>query len=425
MSRHSPLTLHAEASAESVAMMRVGIFLLCAAEAALLSRQVVALPPDTLALFGFLEWLPAQLASWVHTANGQYAALAFAFVTAVAAAFGVAPRVTMPLATVGFVFTQAIPRALQGSSNHAQLPVMMAAMLLSLGPSTDALVWWPQRARRPHPTPTDYQSTLLLLALVVCTSYTFIAAHRFAYGGWTLFASESMQQWLLVWNLGEHNPESTLGMQVARTPWLAAMIKWSFPVLSSVELLAPLSLISRRFRLVFLPTMLAMHTGIYLLLNVSFSQLACLYVLFIDSTYWSPRRAAVNAEGQTKPLLVLFDGVCGLCNRFVDYLVSRDHTHALRFASLQGTTATTISALPDIDSVVVANGNALYTRSDAAIAAVSRLGGLWSFAAVCGLVPRPLRDAIYGVVARNRYAWFGKRSACRLPTAAEQEWFLP
>jgi predicted DCC family thiol-disulfide oxidoreductase YuxK len=234
-----------------------------------------------------------------------------------------------------------------------------------------------------------------------------------------------MSQWLVLWNLGEPNPESTLGMRVVRTPWIAAAAKWSFPVLTTVELLAPLSLVSRRFRYVFLPTMLAMHTAIYVLLNVSFSQLACLYVLFIDSAHWSPRRPAVDAQGHPRPLLVFFDGVCGLCNRFVDFLVARDRNNVLRFASLQGQTAATIRNMPNVDSVIVADGDALRVRSDGALAALSRLGGLWSFVAVFGLIPAPIRDVVYAFIARNRYRWFGKYYACRLPTAAEQHWFLP
>jgi predicted DCC family thiol-disulfide oxidoreductase YuxK len=419
------LPLHANASAQSVAMLRVGVFLLCAAEAVLLGQQVVTLPPDTLALFGFLSYLPSAFIGWVHTASGQYSCLTVAGVSAVAAAFGILPRVTMPVATLAFIFTQALPRALMGSSNHAQLPVMMAALLLSIGPSTDALVLWPRRTPSTHDQPTDYQSTLLFLSLILCTSYTFIAAHRLAYGGWALFSSDSMSQWMVVWNMGEPSPESTLGMQVVRQPWLARAAKLSFPLLTTVELLAPLCLISRRFRLMFVPTMLAMHTGIYLLMNVSFSQLACLYVLLIDSAYWSPRKPAVDAHGNPQPLLVLFDGVCGLCNRFVDFLVARDRTNALRFASLQGATASSIPNLPNVDSVIVADGDALRIRSDGAIAALSRLGGLWSFVAVFGLVPRPIRDAVYAFIARNRYGWFGKYDACRLPTAAEQRWFLP
>lgn len=425
MSRDSTPILHADASAHSVAMFRVGIFLLCAAEALFLSRQVVALPPDTLSLFGFLEYLPSALINWVHTADGQYAGLAMAFVAAVAAALGIAPRLTMPLATVGFIFTQALPRALMGSSNHSQLPVMMAAILLSVGPSADALVLWSPRARSVPQRPPDYQSTLLLIALVVCTSYTFIAAHRLAYGGWALFSSESMSQWMVLWNIGERHPEGTLGMQVVRSPWLAKAAQLSFPVLTLVELLAPFILVSRRFRYVFVSTMLAMHTSIYLLMNVSFSQLACLYVLFVDSGLWSPRRPATDALGHPQPLLVLFDGVCGLCNRFVNFLVARDRENALRFSSLQGVTAAALTNLPRVDSVIVADGDIRHVRSDGAISAVSRLGGLWSFVAVLGLVPRPIRDAVYAAIAGNRYRWFGKHEACRLPTPAERHWFLP
>lgn len=425
MSHRNRLSLHADASAESVAMIRVGVFLLCALEGLILMRQVMPIPLDALTPFGFLTMLPPGVLAWMTSANGQYLLLSLGVGSALAAVVGVAPRFSMPVATVCFVVTQALPRALQAVVNHAQVPVMLAAMLLSLGPSTDALVLWPKRPRDTRRDPGAYQATLVLIVAMICVGYTFIASHRLAYGGWALFSSDSLSQWLVQRNLSATNPEASLGLAIVRTPWLATAAQVSFPLLTSLELLAPLCLFSRRFRWVFVPGMLAAHAGIYLLMHISFSQLACLYVLFIDSASWSPRHPAVDAQGKPQPLLVFFDGVCGLCNRFVDFLVARDRNHALRFASLQGQTAATISNMPAVDSVIVADGDALRIRSDGAIAALSRLGGLWSFVAVFGLIPATVRDVVYAFIARNRYRWFGKYDACRLPTAAEQHWFLP
>jgi predicted DCC family thiol-disulfide oxidoreductase YuxK len=127
----------------------------------------------------------------------------------------------------------------------------------------------------------------------------------------------------------------------------------------------------------------------------------------------------------TSTILVFFDGACGLCNGFVDFLVSRDKEGALRFASLQGQTAASYTNLPAVDSVIVDDGTRLLVRSDAAIAAIAQLGGAWSAVRVLKIVPRALRDAVYDFIARNRHRWSGRRSSCRVPSEHERSWFLP
>lgn len=124
--------------------------------------------------------------------------------------------------------------------------------------------------------------------------------------------------------------------------------------------------------------------------------------------------------------VVFFDGVCGLCNGFVDFLVRHDRAHRLRFAPLQGQTAATFEHLPTgLDSVVVVDGARVLVKSDAAISVLARLGGAWRLATVLHIVPRALRDAVYALIARNRYRWFGQREVCRIPSESEARWFLP
>lgn len=126
--------------------------------------------------------------------------------------------------------------------------------------------------------------------------------------------------------------------------------------------------------------------------------------------------------------IVFFDGVCGLCNGFVDRLMRWDTRRVLRFATLQGSTAAT--QLPqahtqELSTIVYVDGEGLYTRSDAALRIVLRLGGAWKLAGVFFLIPRFVRDALYNWVARNRYQLFGKHDSCRLPTPEERGVFLP
>ena len=124
--------------------------------------------------------------------------------------------------------------------------------------------------------------------------------------------------------------------------------------------------------------------------------------------------------------VVFFDGVCGLCNGFVDFLVQHDHARVLRYAPLQGTTAAQFDRLPrTLDSVVVVDGDRVLVKSDAALTVLSRLGGVWRLCAAARVIPRVVRDAVYDTIARNRYAWFGRRAACRVPEPHEARFFLP
>jgi len=126
--------------------------------------------------------------------------------------------------------------------------------------------------------------------------------------------------------------------------------------------------------------------------------------------------------------VLYFDGVCHLCNRFVDWLVRRDRAGNLRYAPLQGSTAARRLAatyVAGLTTVVLERNGRLSERSTAAIEAVATLGGPWRGILLLKAVPRPLRDAVYDRVARHRYRWFGRRDACRLPTEQERHLFLP
>ena len=128
-----------------------------------------------------------------------------------------------------------------------------------------------------------------------------------------------------------------------------------------------------------------------------------------------------------RPLL-FFDGVCGLCNGFVDWVIARDPDAHFRFSPLQGATAA--EQLPEtdrtnLDSVVLVIDGSLFRASDAVIEILSRLGRSWRvLATLLRLVPRPLRDASYRLIAKSRYRIFGRKEMCRIPDAAERARFL-
>lgn len=126
--------------------------------------------------------------------------------------------------------------------------------------------------------------------------------------------------------------------------------------------------------------------------------------------------------------IVFFDGVCGLCNRFVDRLLRVDRKGILLHAPLQGTTARELlpTGMADaMKSVVYLRNGVVLQRSDAALRILIDLGGWRSLYRVLFIVPRSVRDAVYDWIARNRYRWFGERETCRLPAPGERERFLP
>jgi predicted DCC family thiol-disulfide oxidoreductase YuxK len=136
----------------------------------------------------------------------------------------------------------------------------------------------------------------------------------------------------------------------------------------------------------------------------------------------------------TKPI-VLYDGVCALCNRLVLFLLKRDKHDRLKFASLQSDFAAKVLGRHGIDSGdldtvhVVENfkqaDEKVLNRSDAILRAGYELGGIWTVAATIGkILPRTLRDLAYRFVARNRYRLFGKYETCMLPEPRHRGKFL-
>jgi predicted DCC family thiol-disulfide oxidoreductase YuxK len=137
---------------------------------------------------------------------------------------------------------------------------------------------------------------------------------------------------------------------------------------------------------------------------------------------------AANLSGLAKPLIV-FDGVCHLCTGFTQFVIRHDGDGQFLFLpaqSVRGETLYRRLGLKTVDwesNILVANGTA-YTEFDAFIEIARRFGGLWRATALLYLIPRPLRNWFYSRIARNRYAWFGKRDTCYLPTPELAERFL-
>jgi predicted DCC family thiol-disulfide oxidoreductase YuxK len=125
--------------------------------------------------------------------------------------------------------------------------------------------------------------------------------------------------------------------------------------------------------------------------------------------------------------VLLFDGVCTLCNGFVQFVIQRDPAGRFQFATLQSDAARRLlqaAPQPLPDTLVLVENGRVFLRSTAALRVARGLKFPWPLAFVLVVVPRPLRDWVYDVVARNRYRWFGRRDVCMVPTPELRARFL-
>ncbi len=118
--------------------------------------------------------------------------------------------------------------------------------------------------------------------------------------------------------------------------------------------------------------------------------------------------------------ILLFDGVCNLCNGAVQFILKRDREGVFRFASLQSPTGQALlqhAGMPvdRISTLVLVENHKVWVRSDAALRLARHLSGAWPLLYGFIVIPRPLRDVVYDWVARNRYRWFGKQESCMMP----------
>ena len=128
--------------------------------------------------------------------------------------------------------------------------------------------------------------------------------------------------------------------------------------------------------------------------------------------------------------VILFDGVCNLCDASVRFVIDRDPEARFRFAPLESPAAAallarhgrTLPAAPQ--AVLLVEDGRVWEGSDAALRIARRLRGPWRLAGALTAVPRPLREAAYRLVARNRFRWFGRRESCRVPTPELRARFL-
>ncbi|GAA0301425.1 putative DCC family thiol-disulfide oxidoreductase YuxK [Gracilibacillus halotolerans] len=126
--------------------------------------------------------------------------------------------------------------------------------------------------------------------------------------------------------------------------------------------------------------------------------------------------------------IILFDGVCNFCNQSVQFIIKRDPKQQFQFASLQSDIGEKLIKeykIPEqLDSLIIIENKKYFTMSTAALKIARHLQGPIRFLYVLIVIPKPIRDFVYKIVAKNRYKWFGKRESCMIPSPEDKKRFL-
>lgn len=168
---------------------------------------------------------------------------------------------------------------------------------------------------------------------------------------------------------------------------------------------------------------MGMHIGILTVVNFADLTIGVMMIhLFtFDPNWFRPRKK------QDDKKIVLFDGVCGLCNGWVNFLIENDVANELKFSPLQGSFAKHVcekGITNELGSIVFFTNGKTYTKSKAVIMILCQLGGIWIFPSLLLITPKVIRDLFYDLIAKNRYKIFGKLERCRMPTPGEKLKFI-
>jgi predicted DCC family thiol-disulfide oxidoreductase YuxK len=298
-----------------------------------------------------------------------------------------------------------------------------------------------------------YVGLLLLSTLLVPTGEAFVALKRkppkeewffpaavywvawvlmavgYSYSGWIKLASPSWidgSAFLHVLDNPLARPNFLRDLLLAMPLWTLKLATWGA---LAIELLAvPLSF-TRRTRALLWTLTVGLQLGILSVVN--FADLTggmLLLHLFVLDPEWLPARRP--QEGRN---LVLYDGVCGLCDRTVQFLLEEDRAQVLCFASLQSEPAAEVmerlELSADLDTLLFIEEHGAPKehanwRSTGVLRILATIGGCWRVVSWLRIVPRPLRDPVYDFLAAHRYQWFGKFETCKLPSPEVRERFL-
>lgn len=414
-----------DATKDTVAFARVVVFGMWLVVVVLtpLDRLAV-LPPELSHGLGPFFLLPRR-ANELLLSSGGLMTLRWALVTLlVPVVLGVRPYrlFAVPAAVLLLVFDGVI-RSFGGFGFHSTFAPLYFALILSVCPAADGLSVSTRARALPR---AHYVASMAALAAIFAMAYVFVGGRRLA-GGLGVFTTDSLVSWVATKSLEPSGYGFTVGLKVLEYPALAAGLKVGFVVVTGFEILSPLILVSNVFRRAWIVVTVPFHFFTLLTMNIFFWQNALLSLLVF--TGFSYRVGPHFSDGTARQPIIFYDGACGLCNRFVQWVMKRDESRVFRFAPLQGETARQLQVSREPDpgawSLVLLDDGEQHLRSDASLRILMRLGGVSGLVgSFLTYVPRSLRDGVYRVVARRRYGWFGN-DVCALGMHQGHDVLLP
>ncbi len=205
-----------------------------------------------------------------------------------------------------------------------------------------------------------------------------------------------------------------------------------------LELGAPLALVKRKWGMIWATLTWMMHWGVFFIMGISFryqmTGLIFLPFFNLEKLWDSSKKHMIEGtnnqsvfDNSSKPV-VLFDGICNLCNGWIQFILKREQNQLFQFASLQSETVEHLlrnnNLLQNSSSILLIENGMIYKKSEAVLRICKYLRTPWRVLTVLLIIPRSFRDPIYDIVAKNRYKWFGKQQHCKLPQPDQRFRFL-
>jgi predicted DCC family thiol-disulfide oxidoreductase YuxK len=359
---------------------------------------------------------------------------------------GLKSRLSLLMFAAGNTFLQAFSYSF-GDLHHPEALMIITLWLLVFSPagsvlSVDQLL---HRRKRGIPGAISLKKTsrfagwpLLLVRHLIALVYLDAALRKFYVAGLDWLNGYTLQFYLLA---DASKRDGQFGLWLGQQHGLVSLFSWVTIIWEATFFLL---LFFPRLAWVYLPLGISLHVGMCLSKVACFYQFLALYVVFLP-LLWnhgsdSSSRPAGSGWNRAAPLrhrtvpagerpVILFDGICNLCNQWVQFVIRRDPKGHVLFAPLQSDAGKVLQVNhglrpDDLDSIVLIEGKACYTKSDAALRIARYLSGPWPVIRLLTVVPRGIRNWCYDVVARNRYRWFGKREVCLVPSGAVRARFL-
>ena len=203
--------------------------------------------------------------------------------------------------------------------------------------------------------------------------------------------------------------------------WLLSTPEWFRQILTWATLALEIGfgflILFSKTRMLAWLMIIAMHLGI--LSIVDFADLTfgvlMLHFFTFDGSWF---------HHEAKERIVIFDGICGFCNKSLDVLMKLDEEKIFKYTSLQGKYVKGLDVEEGLESIIFYEDGILYYKSTAILKILRSLGGIWVFSNMLYIIPRFLRDYIYDIIAKYRYKIFGKMDACRVPKKDEKRLFV-